>query len=201
MKSVLVISAGFIHPPFLGRLALRQVLNSEPGFSFHYRSSLENLPDDLSDYTALILYIHQSTISPAALDALDQFVSNGGGLLALHSATASFKETFHYFKILGGRFIGHGPVESFRIQRQAGSLVFDDIPDFTVFDELYLHELEPDIEVHFYSQYQGKPVPIVWTRNWGAGKVFYAVPGHTSASMRCKPFQKIIRRGLQWVSG
>ncbi len=200
MKSVLVVSGGIFHPPLAGRLALHQGLASVPGFKFQTAGSLESLPPDLEQFSALVLYYHQKTISNSALAALDKFVSAGGGVLALHSATASFKQTPMYFKILGGRFIGHGPVETFSVLRKPESSVFDEVEEFKVHDELYLHEVEPDIEIHFTTMYQDQPVPVVWTRSWGRGRVCYAVPGHTASSMTVPALQKILRKGLVWVS-
>jgi type 1 glutamine amidotransferase len=143
------------------------------------------------------IYIHHKKISPTALADLDAFVSNGCGLLAIHSATASFKETKHYFEILGGRFIGHGKVEKFKVEKLE-SEIFDGIGDFVVRDELYIHELKSGITVHFTAKHEGKDVPVVWTVRYSKGKVCYAVLGHTTASMKHPAVQEILRRGLAW---
>jgi type 1 glutamine amidotransferase len=103
-----------------------------------------------------------------------------------------------YFEILGGRFIGHGKVEDFEVRRVRDDL-FGGIDSFVVKDELYIHELQPEIEVHFTATLAGKDVPIIWTYYYGKGKVCYAVPGHTTATMRNVTYQKVLRRGLDWV--
>ena len=201
MKKVLLISSGSFHPPYLGRLALRQALVEMDGFEFRQIPSLEKLPGDLGLHSAIVLYIHQKTISDTALNALDEFVSNGGGLLGIHSATASFKQQPRYFEILGGQFTGHGKVEPFEIYPTAGSEIFAGIPNFTVKDELYLHDLQPGITVQFTAEHAGQVVPIVWTYRHGQGRVCYAVPGHRSGSLQHKTYQQVLRRGLAWVSG
>lgn len=198
MKKVLLVTDGFLHPPLMGRLVLHKALKQLNGFSFVHVSSLEKLPADLSSFAALVLHYHHKTISDLALKRLDGFVTNGGGVLAIHAATASFKETMPYFNILGGRFIGHGKVESFQVKRVKDG-VFDGISDFVVKDELYIHELEPDIEVHFTAKHAAKDIPVVWTYLYGKGKVCYAVPGHTTSTMNNPAYQEILRRGLQWV--
>jgi type 1 glutamine amidotransferase len=197
-KKVLLISDGFIHPPYLGRMALNRALAQSEGFTFRRLRSLERLPASLGNIAALVLYFHHAQISPAALDRLAAFVRNGGGLLGIHSATASFKDQLEYFDILGGRFIGHGPVEAFHVTNQS-SQIFSGIPDFTIRDELYLHELNPAIQVNFTARHAGQDAPIVWTYRYGQGKVCYAVPGHTASSIRHPVVQEILRRGLQWV--
>jgi type 1 glutamine amidotransferase len=127
-------------------------------------------------------------------------VKGGGGVLAVHSATASYKPTRGYFEVLGGRFTGHGPVEEFEIRpARDDDPIFSGIPAFIVRDELYLHELWPDIDAHFYADHQGKPVPMVWTRTLESGRVCYVCPGHRSASMQHPAVREILRRGLQWT--
>lgn len=198
-KKILLITAGIFHPPLLGRLRLHTMFSQMEGFSFARISSLEKLPADLSSFSSLVLHYHHKTISRSALGQLDTFVKNGGGLLAIHAATASFKQTLPYFKILGGRFIGHGKVERFQVGKLEGG-VFDGIGDFEVRDELYIHELEPGIEIHFTAKHEGKDVPVVWTQGYGKGKVCYAVPGHTTGTMFNETYQQVLRRGLEWVS-
>jgi uncharacterized protein len=197
--NILLVTDGFIHPPFAGRRALQLALTQLDGFSFRHVRSLEQLPADVHSYSALVLYYHHKTISAAALDRLDSFVQNGGGILAIHSATASFKDQPHYFEMIGGRFTGHGPVENFEVKRLRDD-VFGEIGNFTVKDELYLHELQPGIDVHFAAQHAGQAVPVVWTFRYGQGKICYAVPGHTAQGMKHPALQEILRRGLQWVS-
>jgi type 1 glutamine amidotransferase len=179
-------------------MALHRALRQLKDFSFDHTSSLEKLPMDLSALSALVLHYHHKTISTAALAKLDQYVKQGGGILAIHAATASFKESLPYFEILGGRFIGHGPVEEFEVRRVRDD-IFGGIENFAVRDELYIHELQPEIEVHFTAQLEGQEVPVVWTYRYGKGRVCYAVPGHTTESMRNSTYQKILQRGLMWV--
>ncbi|MFZ5857985.1 MAG: ThuA domain-containing protein [Chloroflexota bacterium] len=198
MKNILLVTDGIFHPPLLGRLRLHKMFSQMGGFSFEHISSLEKLPTDLTSVSALVLHFHHKTISSSALERLDTFVKNGGGILAIHAATASFKQTLPYFKIIGGRFIGHGAVERFKVERVKDE-IFDGIDDFEVRDELYIHELEPGIEVHFTAKHEGKDIPVVWTYLYGKGKVCYAVPGHTTGTMVNKTYQEVLKRGLEWI--
>lgn len=198
MKKVLLVTDGFFHPTFLGRMALHQALKQLDGFSFKHVSSLEKLPADLESFSALVLHYHHNNISETALTELKSYVIQGGGILSIHAATASFKETLPYFEILGGRFVGHGPVERFQVEKVKDG-IFSGIANFAVTDELYIHELNPNIDVHFTAKLDGKDIPVVWTYQYGKGKVCYAVPGHTTESMRNKTYQGLLRRGLAWV--
>ena len=155
-KNILLVTDGIFHPPLLGRLTLQRVLRQMEGFSFEHIRSLEQLPADLERFSGMLLHFHHKAISPAALMKLDGFVKNGGGILAIHAATASFKETRSYFDILGGRFIGHGKVENFEIINQHSG-IFSGIPNFSVKDELYIHEVNERISgsIHGHARRQG----------------------------------------------
>ena len=201
MKQILLLTDGLVHPPLSARNALRKTLAELDGFEFQHINSMRKLPYNLNDFSALVIYVHHKKISDGAMGALDRFVSNGGGILGVHSATASFKQQIHFFEILGGRFAGHGPVEHFKVKPVPGSDIFAGIPAFTVKDELYIHDLQSGIEVHFTANHKGQDVPAVWTRQYGNGRVCYAVPGHTTASMKNPTYQKVLRRGLTWVCG
>ena len=201
MAEILYVSDGFFHPPWGARRAVRQVLLVVPDVRLAQLRSLNDLARlDVGRFAALVLYFHHKEITPHALEQLERFVQNGGGVLAIHSATASFKSRPRYFELLGGRFIGHGPVEPFTIRPSATvAPLFAGLKPFTVNDELYLHELQPGIQVQFEADYQGKAQPMVWTYQVGRGRVCYLTPGHRSATMRQPEMQELVRRGLQWV--
>ena len=201
MKKILFVSSGLFHPPLHARQLLRKVLAEGEGLALHAIHSMESLPPNLETYAAMVIYIHHKKISENALNHFDTFVKKGGGVLGVHTATASFKQQLHYFEILGGRFTGHGPVGEFKIKPLTESPVFHDIPAFSVKDELYLHELQPDIKPHFITQHAGQRVPVVWTYRYGEGRVCIATPGHLSRTFKNKHYHKILQQGLLWVSG
>ena len=200
-KNILMISDGRVHPPLMGRFWLRYALAGMQGFNFARVNSMEDLLNtDLKGFHGLVLYFHHKEISEAALDVFNAFISGGGGVLAIHSATASFQNAERFTDILGGKFSRHGPVESFEVTPVSPSSgIFDRISPFTVTDELYLHDLQPDIETHFTTLYEGQPVPMVWTRHHGQGRVCFACPGHRAASLRVPEYQQVLIRGLMWA--
>jgi len=201
--SILLVSAGIVHPPKMGRFWLRRGLESLPDTVFRRVQSLEALAEFPSDeFDGIVLYMHQERVSIPALDRLEEFVREGGGLLALHSASASFKEQPGYFDILGGRFVDHGPVEPFLVRpTPVAEGIFGEVDAFSVRDELYRHEFEPENAIHFYTMVDGEREPVVWTRRFGAGRVCYCSLGHTGGSMRHPAVRRIVRQGLVWACG
>ena len=203
MIPVLCVSSGLFHPSLSARWALQRALAGAHRFELSRVSSLEQLPLlNPDNFRALVLYMHQKSITSEALGCLDQYVRRGGGLLAVHSAAASFKQEPRYHALLGGRFDRHGPVERFSVQP---GLVEDEIFSlrglFTLRDERYLHQLVGEVRVHYASLSGGTPEPFVWTRRHGAGRVCYCAAGHTSESMRHPAVRRILIEGLAWAAG
>ena len=200
---VLLVSAGFFHPSLPCRFWLRRALVPLPGYHFTQASSLEALPRlSLDPFRALVLYVHHDTLSTAALDCLDAYLGRGGGLLALHSASASYKEEPRFYEILGGRFVTHGPVEEFAVQLSSPQdEIFRNTPAFSVRDELYRHEYDPGNRVHLHTVVDGEREPVVWTRRWGQGRVCYCALGHTVGAVRHPQTRQILHQGLAWACG
>ncbi len=200
--NILLVTDGWVHPPVTARFWLSYIL-TQPGSGYQFKRvrTLDGiLKIDLASFQALVLYYHHKQVSAAALDKFEDYVTKGGGVLAVHSATASFKQQDRYTDILGGKFAGHGPIEKFEINPViTPNKIFAGIPAFSLKDELYLHTLKPDIETHFTSLFDGHPVPMVWTRRHGNGRVCYACPGHRAASLREPAVQEILTKGLAWV--
>jgi type 1 glutamine amidotransferase len=201
--NVLLVSAGILHPPWLGRLQLRRVLGEMSGYQFERVAHLEVLTElPLEQFGAMVLYFHHERASPDALKALDGFVKGGAGVLALHSASASFKEQESYFDLLGGRFVHHGPVKTIHVQPALKEdEIFGQQTPFTVTDELYRHEYAADNCTHFYAEVEGGWEPIVWTRAYERGRVCCCALGHRAATLRHPAVGIILRRGLSWVCG
>jgi type 1 glutamine amidotransferase len=200
MNKVLLVTDGLFHPPFWGRRYLRKFLTRKSGHQIQYVQTLDQFAEMNDQFAALILYFHHKKISDQTINVFDEFIKSGGGVLAIHSATASAKDNHAFTDILGGKFIGHGPVETFTVTPVVPEgAMFKQIGEFRVTDELYIHELQPDIETHFTTIYAGKSVPVVWTRNHGEGRVCYACPGHKTVTLQNKTYQRLLLQSLEWV--
>ena len=198
MKRILEISTGLIHPPLMARAIIHRYISKSNKVtqvqSIEDVALLKHEPFD-----AVVIYLHRHKISAGAAQILGDFVSQGGGLLGIHSASASYKSCDSYFELLGGRFSSHGPVQKFSII-QNNSSIFTSESETSICDELYHHTLMNDITVHFSARTtEGADVPIVWTRTHGKGRVFFTAPGHTVSSIKNNLVQKIILGGLSWI--
>jgi hypothetical protein len=202
-KPVLLVSAGVVHPTLSARRRFHTIVHQDALVSATVTSRVENLTLlDGGGFEGVILYFHRRQITDGALGALDRFVSGGGGLLAVHGASASFKKTPRYFDILGGRFVSHGPVGSYTVRRTAAAFsAFGVMEPLAVTDELYIHEYGKDVTVHFSTDTDRGPEPVVWTRRHGKGRVCYVSLGHVAAVMNDRAVRRIMADGLLWTLG
>ena len=201
-KKILAITSGYIHPKIWARKSLIRFLKSNDAYEIVTAGSIEALKRlHTESFDGVIIYLHRRKISDKALGSLKSYLNNGGGLLAMHSATASFKKCPEYFKLLGGRFVSHEKVMDFQIALgPGGSKIFKDINTFTIYDELYIHETYEGITVHLYGEANGVKEPVLWTKNVGSGKVCYLEPGHCGPTLVNPEMEKIIIQSLNWIS-
>jgi type 1 glutamine amidotransferase len=199
-KSILGISIGLVHPHLGARSRLKGALS---GYDIAWFANVEELRGLFQcPYRTVILYCHRQRISNEALKTLIGFIEGGGGLLAIHSASASFKGAAAFHRLLGGRFLSHRRIETFTVMPETeGPARFGVSESFSIRDELYLHEYGDDVDIAFSTLAGGKKEPVVWTRNAGRGRVCYIAPGHCAGSFGHPAMQSILRRGLQWAGG
>lgn len=201
---VLVVSRGLIHPSFFCRQGLSRLLQGlGTGFTFHYTGSLQDFKKLSSgNYNAVILYYHQKKIGNNQLAALFDFARQGGGVLALHSAMASCKENSSYQELLGGRFTGHDRIESISVfAKNKEHPIAAGVDEFTVRDELYVHEYDQSNEVIMACKHNGSEEPVLWTKAYGRGRVCYFAPGHCLNVWFNPAVKKVIHNSLLWIGG
>ncbi len=200
-KRVLVVSAGLVHPTIAARRNLAAVIGDSGWIDSVTTRNVEGLTR-LSEekYDGVVLYFHRRRISEKALNALDRFAAGGGGVLAIHGASASFKQTPGYFDILGGRFVGHGAVEPYTITRAKGADdAFRILEPFRVTDELYIHRYDRGVTVQYATETAEGPEPVVWTRTYGKGRVCYVSLGHAGAVFKNEAVRTIISDALAFI--
>lgn len=173
---ILVVSKGFLHPSILCRHSLKKLLlGLERDFAFEFTRNLRDMGALEGEFfQGVILYFHEKRIDEALFDKFGDFLLEGGGVLAIHSAMASFKKNKKYQDILGGRFLGHGRIRDLEVISNAGELNIPlDPVSFCVRDELYIHEYHKDNSILMVCQYEGGKEPVLWTKTYGRGRVAY----------------------------
>lgn len=166
--------------------------------------------EDVSSVTRLaggafdcaMLYTQSDTFSPAEVESLTSWVRGGGGLVGVHSAAATNKTDDAYARLLGSRFIGHGPVIDFQIAvSDPDHPIAHRIKDFHIRDELYVLQPFGEFRTFLSAWWDGKAQPMGYSRDEGAGKVVYLANGHDPAAMSSKAFQKMLTRAVRFAAG
>jgi type 1 glutamine amidotransferase len=164
------------------------------------------------DTDVVMFYTVGLGLEPAQAQALQGFVENGGGLVAIHGASASFGNSAVWNRLIGARFAGHAPglfplpVEI--VDRQHP--ITAGVADFVVTDEEYCHAFAEGVERHVIARFRERPAnskdptgnrDVAWTRDVGRGHVFYTALGHDEKSWSNPAWQKMMVQAILWSAG
>jgi uncharacterized protein len=131
---------------------------------------------------------------------LHSWVQNGGGLLALHSATVTSQTSPEFQSLVGGAFITHPPRFAFTVYPMAiDHPIIEGIHAFTVSDELYIESYDPSVQVSMVAVDRGVSYPMVWSRPEGKGRVAHIAMGHDGEVWQLKQYQQLVFQALNWV--
>jgi len=142
-------------------------------------------------------------------DALQQFVRDGGGILAIHAAADSHYNWPWYSRLIGGHFARHpqGTPKGTVTVVAPGDPAVKGLPrTISRVDEWYYFEdYDPVSKVLVTLDPQSigekdiNPNPVAWTREINSGRVFYTAMGHTKESYSEPFFLRHLGLGLDWV--
>lgn len=176
---------------------------AERGIYVHYTEHQEDLNlNNLKKYDSLILFGNRSGLTKQQETDLLSYINDGGGFVAIHSASASFNDSDAFVNLVGGAFKAHG-AGTFSVEhKNSGHPVMDGVPEFESWDETYLHmKHNPDKEVLSVRVEDGHEEPWTWVRDQGDGRVFYTAWGHDERTWQNDGFKQLIEQGVRWTSG
>lgn len=141
-------------------------------------------------------------------------VAAGTGLAGCHGGMCdSFRNDTEWQFMTGGQWVSHpgGDGINYKVNvRRGSSPIIEGIEDFDVCSEQYYLHVDPAVEVlattrfpvATYYHAANKPIdmPVVWTKYWGLGRVFYCSLGHHDDVFVNSPSAEILmERGLVWA--
>jgi type 1 glutamine amidotransferase len=188
---------------------LEKVLKDTPGFQATKLEDLKKLGDvKRADYDVLLFYGSPQAKEELQDRAVEKFVEEGGGVVALHHASAGGSK--EWSRLIGGKFTGHIPGT-----HKLNVVVADDkhpitkgVEAFTIEDEEYKHSF-PDVERHVLLKFKERPqgsdpkanMDAMWTRDVGKGKVVYTCLGHGKEAWESPAWQKLVLQSICWSAG
>lgn len=145
---------------------------------------------------------------------LSEAVAAGTGMAGCHGGMCdSFRESVLWQFITGGQWVAHPGCDGVNYTvnvRPGSSPIMEGLEDFPVCSEQYYVHVDPAIQVLATTRFPVYPdchmangqvdVPVVWTKFWGNGRVFYSSLGHHDDVFEKSPSAEIImERGLIWA--
>ncbi|WP_229069120.1 ThuA domain-containing protein [Actinoplanes sp. DH11] len=139
-------------------------------------------------------------------------VRSGAGLAGWHGGITAFGyENPQYQYMIGGRFVFHpGGFVEHSIGIAGSHPITAGLGGYRVHTEQYFCHVDPSLTVLATTEFAGTPdapetagvtMPVVWTRHFGAGRVFVCTLGHSPADLRVPQTRTITERGLLWAAG
>ncbi|MDP3194807.1 ThuA domain-containing protein [Tabrizicola sp.] len=140
-------------------------------------------------------------------------VAAGTGIAGCHGGMCdAFRENVDWQFMTGAQWVAHpgndGVEYGVRITSDAPLVA--GVGDFTVTTEQYYLHVDPAVKVHAVCDFPvvdgphavNGPVamPVVFTKGYGAGRVYYNALGHQKTVIDHGPAAELMRRGLLWAA-
>ncbi|MFU1795537.1 ThuA domain-containing protein [Paenibacillus azoreducens] len=216
MKKALIVWGGWLgHQPEEVSALFRKVLEAE-GFEVEVSDTLAAFDDEakLMSLDLIIPVWTMGEISQERVNHVSAAVQSGVGLAGCHGGMCdAFRSNVDWQFMTGGNWVAHpgndGTSHRIHIVNASSPLV-EGIEDFDVVTEQYYLHVDPAIEVLATTRFpvaegphtanKAVDMPVVWTKRWGHGRVFYCSLGHQADVIEMPPVKEIMRRGLLWAA-
>lgn len=226
---VLILTGQHVHDWKGTTPVLKQILEDTKKFEVRISEEPRGLgPETLANYDlAVVNYYNRGAKErwgERAEGALQSFVSSGKGLVIYHLALGAFDGWTEFEKMSGGNWRPnnghHSARHDFMVDlKDTEHPITKGLKSFMMLkDELYANlRWQPDGTYHLlatayddHALYGGKarqPIPgpgihqpILWTTEYGKGRIFNTALGHDGDNVRQFPFGVTFARGAEWAA-
>ncbi len=140
-------------------------------------------------------------MSAAQIDGLTRWVRAGGAFLPAHASSAPGKSDPGLPELTGGFFVEHPPAFVFTVYPvYAPHPITAGIEAFPVYDEMYMEQCDPSVEVHMLSVERGVAYPLVWSKTEGRGRVAHVALGHFEAVWELEAYRQLMLQTIGWLT-
>lgn len=208
-RKALILWGGWSgHEPEQFATLLAEDLRSA-GFSVRTDNALDPLvATALLELDLIVPCWTMGELTEAQSRGLQEAVRAGAGLAGIHGGMGdAFRGNLDYEWMVGGHFVGHPHVGDYTVRLTAvDHEITAGMPaEFAYRSEQYYMMIDPGITVlaETLYTYEGRTcvMPVVWTKNWGRGRVFYSALGHSPQEFIDFPeVRRMTLRGLVWAA-
>ena len=216
MKKALIVQGGWDgHEPVQVAETFRGVLVRE-GFEVEISDTLDSFLDagKLKSLHLIVPVWTMGSITREQVTPVIEAVASGVGIAGCHGGMCdSFRDSVEWQFMTGGQWVSHpgGDGVEYTVNIKYGSSpIVEGIEDFKVKSEQYYVHVDPANEVlatarfpvvNWYHSANGQvDVPVMWTKRWGLGRVFYSSLGHHADVIEKGPALETLRRGFLWAA-
>jgi type 1 glutamine amidotransferase len=173
-----------------------------------------NVPATLAPLSLIVPVWTMGKISGEQLNNVCAAVAGGAGIAGCHGGMCdSFREATEWQFMTGGQWVAHPGNDgtNYRVYiRDRAHEITRGIGDFDVSSEQYYMHVDPAVKVLATTRFPvadglhapNGPVdmPVVWTKLYGKGRVFYNSLGHQANIASMEPNLTLMRRGFAWAA-
>ncbi len=141
-------------------------------------------------------------MTDAQQQAIWDFVSNGGGFLALHNSQGIYPPNGLYYKLFGGDYGGHPKPYVFTVRiDDKNHPITKGVEDFEIYDEQHTVKYYRDRQ-HMLMRTMARDNLAAaggWWWEEGKGRFAYLSPGHTPDALNHPMMQRLMRNAMNWL--
>jgi len=214
-KALLLVGGWDGHEPELVAERFATYLEEE-GFEVRKERDLEVLQN--REYLfSLDLFVPvwtMGTFESKQTGILADAIASGVGVAGCHGGMCdAFRTNVLWQFIMGGNWVAHPGSDGVPYEvniKQSSSPLVANIKDFSLSSEQYYLHVDPAVEVlattkfptvDWYHSTNGVvQMPVVWTKKWGHGRVYYNSLGHHNDIFDIPEAWELMKRGLLWAA-
>ncbi|MES2309420.1 MAG: ThuA domain-containing protein [Verrucomicrobiota bacterium] len=169
-------------------------------------------PAELLEYDVIIPNWTMGKLTADQEKNLMAAIRSGVGLAGWHGGMGdAFRENSAYQFMTGGQFVSHpGNIKPYQVHFQVQDhFITRGLSDFEITTEQYFMHVDPSIHVLANTVFKGSPegmdwvnevkMPVLWTKTYGKGKVFYSSIGHQPDTLSHPTVLEFTTRGVEWA--
>ncbi|KUP25170.1 ThuA domain-containing protein [Paenibacillus sp. DMB5] len=216
-KQALIVRGGWDgHEPVQVSEIFAGLLEAE-GFEVEISDTLDSFKDEekLLGLSLIVPIWTMGEISNEQLQPVLKAVASGVGLAGCHGGMCdSFRNSVEWQFMTGSQWVAHpfndGVDYVVNMVQSSSSPLIEGIKDFKVKSEQYYLHVDPCINVLATTTFPVSEgphsangvitVPVVYTKKWGEGRVFYNSLGHHADIFDIPEAKELMRRGFVWAA-